>query len=130
MGETINILYVEDNEGDVELMRMSIERYFPSLNVVVDIAETVEEAKEIYDDNKHGIALIDWNLPDGEGVDVLQFIREVNAELPVVLLSGVISESNITQIEKYAPIACIEKGHDKKVIAQLERYFSPFASIE
>jgi DNA-binding response OmpR family regulator len=129
MSEAINILYVEDNEGDVELMRMSIERYFPTLDVVLDVAETVEEAKEIFDHNKHGIALIDWNLPDGEGVDVLQFIREVNADLPVVMLSGVINESNITETEKYEPTACIEKGHDKKIIAQLELYISPPPSI-
>lgn len=125
MSETINILYVEDNEGDVELMKMSIERYFPSLNIVLDVAETVEEAKEKFDNNKHTMALIDWNLPDGEGVNVLQFIRKVNTSLPVFMLSGVITESQITETEKYEPTACIEKGHDKKIIAQLELYLSP-----
>jgi DNA-binding response OmpR family regulator len=128
MSERINILYVEDNEGDVELMKMSIERHFSSLSVVLDVAETVEEAKELFDHDKHVMALIDWNLPDGEGVDVLQFIRETDEGLPVVMLSGVISEGNIADTEKYKATACIEKGHDNKVIAQLKLHLSPSLS--
>ena len=121
MNEPVNILYVEDNEGDVELMQMSIERYLSSSNIVLDVAETVEEAKEIFNQDKHAIALIDWNLPDGDGVDVLQFIRTRNENLPVFLLSGVITENHITDTEKYKPTACLQKGYDKKFFAQLEQ---------
>lgn len=124
MNETIYILYVEDNEGDVELMKMSMERYFASLNIMLDVAETVEEAKEIFDQNKHTMALIDWNLPDGEGAEVLQFIRTINESLPVFMLSGVITERNLAETEKFKPTACIEKGHDKKIMAQLEQYLT------
>ena len=109
MTESVNILYVEDNEGDVELMTMSIDRYCPTLNIVLDVAETIEEAKEIFHPDKHVIALIDWNLPDGEGIDVLAFIRETQADLPVFLLSGVITPEHIAAAAKYNPTACLEK---------------------
>ena len=59
MSESINILYVEDNEGDVELMRMSLDRYCASLNIVLDVVETVAEAKVIFQHGKHVIVLID-----------------------------------------------------------------------
>lgn len=90
MNEFVNILYVEGNEGDVKLMTMSIDSYFSTLNIVLDVAETVEEAKEIFQPDKHVIALIYWNLPDGEAIDVLAFIRETQDDLPIFLLSGVI----------------------------------------
>ena len=121
MNEAINILYVEDNEGDVELMRMSIDRYCASLNIVLDVAETVEEAREKFQYNKHVIALVDWNLPDGEGIDVLKFIREIHQDLPVFLLSGVITEDNIKLTEKYNPTACLEKDYGKPFFSALEK---------
>lgn len=121
MNEPISILYVEDNEGDVELMQMSIERYLSSWNIVLDVAETVEEAKEIFNQDKHAIALIDWNLPDGYGVEVLQFIRAWNENMPVFLLSGVITEDHITETEKYKPTACLQKDYDKSFFSQLEQ---------
>ena len=121
MSEPINILYVEDNEGDVELMRMSIDRYCASLNIVLDVAETVAEAKAIFAHDKHVIALIDWNLPDGEGIDVLKFIREMHENLPVFLLSGVITEDNIKLTEKYKPTACLEKDYGKAFFSALEK---------
>ena len=121
MSESINILYVEDNEGDVELMRMSLDRYCASLNIVLDVVETVAEAKVIFQHGKHVIALIDWNLPDGEGIDVLKFIREKHEELPVFLLSGVITADHIKATEKYKPTACLEKDYGKPFFSALEK---------
>tara|TARA_R110000744_G_scaffold291662_1_gene402261 strand:+ start:1079 stop:1456 length:378 start_codon:yes stop_codon:yes gene_type:complete len=119
MSKPVNILYVEDNEGDVELMSMSIERYCSTLNIVLDVAETVEEAKEKFQHDKHLIALIDWNLPDGEGIDVLKFIRESETEMPVFLLSGVITPEHIIAAEKYNPTACLAKDYSKAFFQQL-----------
>jgi CheY-like chemotaxis protein len=117
----LNILYVEDNEADVELLKMSIERYCSSLNIVFTIAETVEEAKEYFDVNKHVMALIDWNLPDGEGVDVLKFIREKNAHIPVFLLSGVLTSQHLKEAEQFNPTDCLEKDYDKAFIDNIHR---------
>jgi len=120
MNKFVNVLYVEDNEGDVELMRMSIDRYCPTLNIVLDVAETVEEAKEIFHPDRHVIALIDWNLPDGEGIDVLAFIRETQDALPIFLLSGVITPEQIAAAAKYNPTACLDKDYSKAFFAAIE----------
>lgn len=122
MANEINILYVEDNEADVELLKMSVERYCSSLNIVFTIAETVEEAKEFFDINKHVMALIDWNLPDGEGVDVLKFIREKNADLPIFLLSGVLTTKHLKVAEQFDLIYCLEKDYGKSFIDNICRH--------
>jgi len=121
MTNEINILYVEDNEADVELLKMSVERYCSSLNIVFTIAETVEEAKEFFDINKHVMALIDWNLPDGEGVDVLKFIREKNADLPIFLLSGVLTPKHLKVAKQFDPTGFLEKDYDKAFIDNIRR---------
>ena len=112
----LHILYVEDNEADVELLKMSVERYCSSLNIVFTVAETVEEAKEYFDVNKHVMALIDWNLPDGEGVDVLKFIREKSVDLPVFLLSGVLTPQHLKAAEQFHTTECLEKDYGKAFV--------------
>ncbi len=121
MIDEINILYVEDCEADVELLKMSIERYCSSLNIVFTTAETVEEAKEKFDVNKHVMALIDWNLPDGEGIDVLKFIREKNTQLPIFLLSGVLTTKHLKVAEQFDPTDCLEKDYGKSFIDNIRR---------
>jgi DNA-binding response OmpR family regulator len=124
MGNKIEILYVEDNEGDVELLAMSIERYCSTLNIVLTIAETVEEAKEKFDANKHVMALVDWNLPDGEGIGVVKFIREKHVDIPIFLLSGVITEEHRELAEKYNPTDCLEKDYGRAFIERIEKVFA------
>lgn len=124
MNKAIHVLYVEDNEGDVELLKMSLERYCTTFNIILDIAETVEDAKNLFQPNKHILALIDWNLPDGEGIDVVQFIRTTHQNFPIYLLSGLITERHLQLVEKYNLAACLKKDYNKgfvdHVINQLE----------
>ena len=121
MNKEVTILYVEDNEGDVELMSMSMERYCPTLNIVLDVAETVAEAKSIFQADKHVVALIDWNLPDGEGIEVLKFIREKPSNMPIFMLSGVVTPEHIKAATQFNPTACLEKNYSKAFFAQLEK---------
>jgi response regulator of citrate/malate metabolism len=129
MIDELNILYVEDCESDVELLKMSIERYCSSLNIVFTIAETVEEAKEFFDINKHVMALVDWNLPDGEGIDIVKFIRDINEKLPVFLLSGVITSDHIKTAERYNATGCFEKDYGKSFIEFIVLHLTSSAEL-
>lgn len=120
MTDPVYILYVEDNEGDVELLTMAIDRYFPSLNIVLDVAETVQEAIDKFQHCKHAIALLDWNLPDGEGLDVATFIREQQSDFPIFILSGVITDEVRDKAAPYNPIACLEKDYSKGFFQGIE----------
>jgi DNA-binding response OmpR family regulator len=119
MNNAIYLLYVEDNEGDVELLKMSIERHCPTHNIILEVAETVEEAKELFQFNKHRTALLDWNLPDGEGIEVAEFIRSSHDDFPIFFLSGVFTDTHLGVAEKYKPIACLEKDYNKGFIEQI-----------
>lgn len=124
MNIRLNILYVEDNPGDVELLKMSIERYYGSQDIALTVVETVEEVKEIFLVNSYDVVLTDWHLPDGEGIDVVRFIRNVQENMPIFLLSGELTDHHITTAKEYDHIVCLEKDYSKlfieKVFAQLE----------
>jgi response regulator of citrate/malate metabolism len=129
MIDEVNILYVEDCESDVELLKMSIDRYCSSLNIVFTIAETVEEAKELFDINKHVMALVDCNLPDGEGIDIVKYIRERHEKFPVFLLSGIITTEHIKAAELYNATGCFEKDYNKSFINSIVSQLNSLTDI-
>ena len=115
---------MEDNQGDVELLKMSIERYCPALNIILDVAETVEEGKLRFQPKKHAAALIDCNLPDGEGTEVIEFIREKNKSFPVFFISGYFTDVSLRTAEKHNPTLCLEKNYNQNFIQQIRKYLS------
>lgn len=119
MDKLIHVLYVEDNEYDVELLLLSIERYNFNSHLVLDIAGTIAEAIDMFSVEKHAGALIDWNLPDGEGTEVAHYIRAISHTLPILFLSGALTEAHINHANQYHPKACIEKDYNKQSLQKI-----------
>ncbi len=80
----MNILLVEDDAylSDQIAMLLKKERYR------CDIAQSIAAAQELYDANSYQLILLDWNLPDGSGIELLQEIRSYEDTLAVIMLSG------------------------------------------
>lgn len=85
--EPLNVLYVEDDPVNALLL----ERMLAHLgNVQVHHAETAQSGKHMASSLKLDLIILDMNLPDGHGIDVVHMLREnVDlAEVPVVALSA------------------------------------------
>lgn len=74
MAENIRILNIEDEEVDhLALLRMVKEK---GLAYEVDRAANIAEAAALLEKNKYDAALIDYRLPDGTGLDILDKLQE------------------------------------------------------
>jgi two-component system invasion response regulator UvrY len=81
-----SILIVDDHELVRRGLRQILTEVFPGLVVgeAVDGRETLEAAqKQSWD-----VVLLDINLPGRSGLDVLQDLRRLNPQLPVLVLSA------------------------------------------
>jgi DNA-binding response OmpR family regulator len=82
------ILVVDDESEIVELLRdiLTAEGY------VVDAAPTAEGALQLIRENIYDAALLDFNLPDLDGVMLHRQIRQMDAELAAraVFMSGLL----------------------------------------
>jgi len=80
----MNILIVEDDEMLAQLVSKLLikEKY------KCDIAITAAKAQELYQDNSYQLILMDWNLPDSSGIELLKEIRGYNDNVSVLMLSG------------------------------------------
>lgn len=56
-------------------------------SVSVDVASTLGEAKDYVSKSIYAIALVDLNLPDGSGVDLIRHLRTLNPETLCVVVT-------------------------------------------
>lgn len=85
--EYIKILLVEDNPGDVVLFQemLSFATQFPH---TLDVVDRCEAAKTALQDNPYDVVLLDLSLPDSQGLQTVQKLRQFNSMVPVVVLTG------------------------------------------
>ncbi len=62
-----------------------------------DVSATVATAKKMLHDNKYDLVILDLNLKDGSGYEVLTYLEENGYRIPVVILSVDEPESNVSK---------------------------------
>src|SRR5579872_1512506 len=79
------ILVVEDDAA----LRHAIERNLTARGHAVRLAGTVAAAQEIVDQDRPDLILLDVELPDGSGWDVLRALGDENCgDIPVIIMSA------------------------------------------
>ena len=79
----IEIYYMEDDQN----IAMAVREYLSQKGYTVFIFGTLESAKKALEHHIPNIALIDWNMPDGEGDGFCRWIRSKWKELPIIFLT-------------------------------------------
>ena len=115
--ETLRILAVEDHP----VMRIGIRTLLERDGLtVVALTATAAEAVEQARQGLAAVALVDLNLPDAEGVDVIERLHEAAPDLPIVAFSVDGSADRIRAALRAGAIGYLNKGTPaKRVIAAL-----------
>lgn len=84
---SIRILYVEDFPDNADLLRAIVEAHS---NYTMDIAATPAEAMEYVSAGEYALIILDIDLPDVNGFELLTMIREheLHRDTPVMALSA------------------------------------------
>jgi DNA-binding NtrC family response regulator len=78
------ILLVDDDDG----VRLALGRYLGSKGYATVEAEGLAAVREALGRQSVDAAIVDFSLPDGDGLDVLRVLKAQDASLPVILLTG------------------------------------------
>lgn len=86
--ESYHVLLIEDNPGDVLLITDYLEQF--SSETKVDGAKTFSDAEELIFKNTvaYDVVLLDLNLPDKEGEELILSILKLVESTPVIVLTG------------------------------------------
>jgi DNA-binding response OmpR family regulator len=80
----VRILIVED---EVRL-RVNLVRILSRRAFIMDQAATVAEAKALLAERSYDAVLLDWQLPDGSGLDVCAAVRARSREVHIIMFTG------------------------------------------
>jgi len=89
-----HILFVEDESAIRDMVRFALERSGHHIHT----AATVPEARILMAEHKMDLAIIDWMLPGGSGLEYVRFLRKekLYANLPIIMLTARTEEHDIT----------------------------------
>lgn len=85
--DALRILLVEDNPGDQELVRLYMAQASAS-PVELACVGSLSAARQMIEPNELDVVLLDLGLPDGRGLEVVDRMRSMAADVPIVVLTG------------------------------------------
>ncbi|MFP4473745.1 MAG: response regulator [Candidatus Omnitrophota bacterium] len=99
-------LLIVDDEIDI---REFAKNFFKKRGVEVFTASGGGEAKEILDEERPDLILLDVRMEEMTGVEFLQMIRDAGDQTSVIMVSGVEDETIINEAEEMGIIGFIHK---------------------
>ncbi|WP_323753082.1 response regulator [Marinobacter sp.] len=106
-------LVLEDDELVGELIE-TIVAGFSGLNVT--LARSLTEAKQRLAEAPYGLYLVDWELPDGSGLELLKLIRQTDSVVPVVIVSGRTDRESVIKAAHYGISGYVTKPLDVELL--------------
>lgn len=107
----MKILLLEDNITDADLIRRGLISSIP--DCIIEHASTLQQARKLLvEDHSFDIALLDVNLPDGNGIEFLVEIRQRKFNFPVIVLTGNGDED--------AAVTALKSGADDYIVKRSE----------
>jgi DNA-binding NtrC family response regulator len=78
------ILLVDDEPG----IRLGMRGFLTAHGFDVDEATTLAEAQEAFRTTRPDVAVVDYRLPDGSALELLPRLKDIDASVPLVVLTG------------------------------------------
>ena len=119
MGKALRVLIVEDSEGDTRLVVRRLEQGgFGPVWERVDTAEALRAAlrAEAWD-----IVFCDHSMPKFGSLEALSVLQEAGADVPLVIISGAISEEDAVRAIRAGAADYISKDNFSRLIPVVER---------
>ena len=117
-----HVLLVEDNPGDVRLVREWLREGNPTAFHIVHVARLAEALLETRRSHFDAV-LLDLSLPDGHGLDTLRQFQAAAPHLPIVVLSGLHDEALALEAVRRGAQDYLVKGEEHgPAMARAVRY--------
>ena len=117
--QKIRILSVEDSEDDFETINAVLGPYN---QVSLCQALNIEQAMQVLNKERFDLVLLDYFLPDGNGLDFFKTLDRAAVEVPVIVVTGRGNEMIASQVMKagaydYLPKQMLDKESLSRSIA-------------
>lgn len=119
MKTSLRVLIIEDSEDDSFLILHKIEKAGYSVDFErVDTAQAVRKALK---EKTWDIILSDYAMPQFNGLEALEIMKEMGLDLPFIIISGTIGEDVAVNAMKMGAHDYIMKNNTQRLLPAIER---------
>src|SRR5206468_1460402 len=115
----VRVLLIEDSEDDATLVVRALTRGgYDVVSERVDTSHALEAAlaRQMWD-----LAVADYTMPHFSGTAALRIVRDHDADMPFIFVSGTIGEDAAVEAMKTGAHDYIMKGNLKRLVPAVER---------
>ncbi|KGI77038.1 sigma-54-dependent transcriptional regulator [Oleiagrimonas soli] len=110
-----SVLVVDDERDIRELLTITLGR----MDLEVDAASNVAEARQLLGENAYDLCFTDMRLPDGSGQDLIELIAEEHPDMPVAMITAYGNVDAAVNALKAGAFDFVSKPVDIKVLRNL-----------
>ena len=115
----LRVLLIDDSEDDATLVIRELAR--AGYAVMRERVDTAEALVTALDRHKWDVAIADFTMPRFSGTAALTLLREYDADLPFIIVSGTIGEDAAVEAMKTGAQDYIMKGNLTRLVPAVER---------
>lgn len=105
------VLIVDDEPDLLEMLAYDLE----SAGYKIETASGGNQALVKFKNNSYDLVITDIRMPDGDGLSLLKNVKAINADIPVLCITG-FSDSSNQSIMNMGAFAVLEKPFDFKAL--------------
>lgn len=109
--QAIHVLLIDDDAQDRRLVKKALSEVCGNTPISSAEAENLQAAEELLKTNSYDVVLLDLNLVETRGTETVQNFRRINAEVPVVVLTGLEDEDMAIEAIKAGADDYVAKGN-------------------
>jgi CheY-like chemotaxis protein len=115
----LRLLLVDDSEDDAMLVVRELSR--AGYSVTSQRVETPEALATALTSQRWDLAIADYSMPRFNGVAALALVREHDADLPLIFVSGTIGEEEVVAAMRTGAQDYVRKGDLGRLVPTVER---------
>ena len=109
-GRGQHILYIDDDEAQVFMMKRMMERWGYRVTAYLEQREALDAL--FAGEQSVDLVVTDFNMPGMSGLDVARAIRDARPDLPVIVVSGYVTDALRAQTAAAGVSELISKAHE------------------
>jgi PAS domain S-box-containing protein len=113
------ILQIEDNRADAELALLELSN--AGFEVSSDVVDTLADVASHLAAKSYDVVLADYRLPGWVGTDALKIVRQHQADVPFILVSGTLGDETAVECVKNGVTDFVLKGHLSRLSLAVQR---------
>ncbi len=117
--KSMRVLLIEDNEDDALLVLRELKK--GGFNPVYERVETAAAMKKALKEEQWDIILSDYKLPKLDGIHAISLLKEVNMDIPLILVSGTIGEETAVECMRAGAVDYVMKNNLTRLCPAIKR---------